>query len=102
MPLALGIIALLIFVTAVKGNYAAVGAQFNETFITGSGQSPGFGTWAGSIIGLAIIFRAIQAPKAGELFIAIVILVYFLKNNNLLGSISGALSGAAGSTGQTG
>lgn len=107
MPLALGIIAILLIATAFKGNYKAVGAQFQETFF-GSGTGTGFLTWAASIIGLSIIFRAIQAPKAGELFLTLIILVYFLTHNTLLTSFSNAIGGVStpqtqqGGTPQTG
>lgn len=107
MPLALAIAAILLVLTAIKGNYAAVGAQFNSTFFGSSTTSTGpngtstttatqgFLLWFGSILGIAVIFRIIQAPKAGELFIALLILVYFLQNNGILSNIEAAIQGTA-------
>lgn len=97
MPLALIIIAALLILTAIKGNYAAVGAEFNTTFF-GQGSQSGFLVWFGSILGLAVLFRVIQAPKAGELFIALLILVYFLQNNSVLTTIENAIQAQGASS----
>ena len=99
MPLALVLIALLLFVTAIRGNVAAAGAQFNQTFFGSNGDS-GFLKWAGSVIGLAVIFRLIQAPKAGEMFVALVLLVYLLTHSTVLSQIDNAIQGQGAQGGQ--
>lgn len=99
MPLALAILGVLVLVTAVKGNYAAVGQEFNTTFF-GSGSGSGFLVWFGSVLGIAILFRLIQAPKAGEMFIALLIIVYFLQHDNILSTIETSIQ-SAGATGTT-
>lgn len=86
MPLALLVIATLIFVIAIRGNYSDAGQLFNETF-WGNSSKQGFGIWFGSIFVLAILFRMIQAPKAGELFIFLVMIVYFISHNDVLTKI---------------
>lgn len=96
MPLALGFIALLLFVVAIKGNYDEAGKLFNQTFFK-YGESPGFLLWAGSIFGLSIIFRLIGAPNAGRAFIGLLVLVYFLTHNNVLQQLNDAAKGAASS-----
>ncbi len=98
MPVFLLVIAGLLFVVAIKGNYSALGAQFDQTFFPNGSANGGFFTWFGSIFALAVIFRLIQAPKAGELFIGLLILVYFLQHNNVLTAIENAIgSGQAAS-----
>jgi len=100
MPLALIVIAFLLFMTGIKGNYAQVGTQFNQTFLGTNGQQ-GFFVWFGSILAIAIVFRIIQAPRAGELFIALLMLVYFLKNDGILANIDAAIQGSASSSSVT-
>lgn len=101
MPLFLAIIGILAVITAIKGNASAVGTQFNTTFF-GSTSQTGFIVWFGSILGIALIFRIIQAPKAGELFIALLILVYFLDNNGVLGNIETSLQSVNASSSSSG
>ena len=95
MPLGLIIIGALLFIIAIRGNYNDAGKLFNTTFFGANGQS-GFFTWLGSITGLAIIFRIIGAPKAGELFIALLLIVFFLKNPGILAAIEGAIQTGGG------
>lgn len=80
MPLALIIVAILLAITGIKGNYQAVGQQFQTTFFTGDQGQAGFASWLGAILGLAIIFRLIQAPGAGKLFISLVLLAFLLNH----------------------
>lgn len=100
MPLALALIAAMMFIVAVRGNYADAGALYQETFF-GAGGKSGFLLWFGSILGIAIIFRLIQAPRAGEMFIILLLLVYFLEHQNVLSAIEQALQQASQSAGQT-
>ena len=97
MPVFLILIAVLLIVVGIKGNYPALGAQFDQTFFPNGSASGGFFTWFGSIFALAVIFRLIQAPKAGELFIGLLILVYFLQHNNVLTAIENAIGTGAAS-----
>lgn len=98
MPLALAITAILLIVIAVKGNVDTAGKLFNKTFFGQNGKS-GFLLWFGSIIGIAAIFRIIQAPRAGELFIALLVIVFFLQHNGILQQIDSALQGASSNGG---
>lgn len=100
MPLFLAIVAIFVILTAIKGNYQAVGQQAQQTFFGSNGQS-GFLVWFGSLLGLALVFRVINAPKAGELFIALLILVYFLQNQGVLATLESTVqsAGAASTTG---
>lgn len=100
MPLALIIVAALVFLTGIKGNYAAVGAQFDTTFFGGAptgnaAASPGFLAWFGAIFGISILFRVIGAPRAGELFLTLLILVYFIEHDSVLAEIQSAIAGLA-------
>lgn len=95
MPLALAALAVLLILTAIKGNYPAVGKQFNTTFFGANGQA-GFLLWFGSLLGLAFLFRIVRAPKAGELFIALLLAVYFLQNQGVLTNIENAIQSASG------
>lgn len=101
MPLALFIAAALLILTAIKGNYAAVGAQFNTTFFSGDGKQSGFIVWFGSILGIAFLFRAIGTPRAGEAFIALLLIVYFIENNGVIGNIESALASVGGGAAST-
>jgi hypothetical protein len=94
MPIALIVAAILLAITGIKGNYQAVGTQFQTTFFGGADGQAGFAAWLGAIFGLAIIFRLIQAPGAGKLFISLVLLAFMLNHVQALKGIEGALKGA--------
>lgn len=95
MPLALVLFASILFIVAVRGNYADAGKLTNETFF-GSAGNPGFFSWFASILVIAIIFRVIRAPAAGEIFIALLLLVYFLRHNNALQTLDSVIQSQAG------
>jgi hypothetical protein len=99
MPLALAILSIMLIVVAVRGNVQTAGELANETFFGSNGNS-GFLLWFGSIIGIAVIFRLIQAPRAGETFIALLVLVFFLKHNGIIQQIDDALQKQAQSGGK--
>lgn len=90
MPLALVIIAMLAILTGIKGNYQDVGTAFQQDVAS----KGGFIAWAGAIIGIALLFRMIQAPNAGRLFIALVLISFFLQNTTVISEIDAAITGA--------
>ena len=92
MPLALFLAAIMFGIIAVRGNYAEAGNLFNKTFF-GAGSGSGFLKWFGSMVAIAVIFRIIQAPKAGELFLTLLLIVYFLQNQGVIQAIEGAIQG---------
>lgn len=90
MPIALIIVAAILFIVGVRGNYQDAGQLLNDTFYGSNGQS-GFLGWFGSIVGLAVLFRVIGAPRAGELFIALLLVVFVLQNPGVLAAIESAI-----------
>jgi hypothetical protein len=97
MPLALIILAAFLILTGIKGNYAAVGTQF-ENDVMGSG---GFLEFFIGIVGIAAFFRLIDMPNAGKVFLILVLLAYFLENQSVLTSLE-SLGASMGSTTTTG
>lgn len=94
MPLALITIAALLIMTGINGNYQAVGKQFEQD-VMGGGQGGGFVSFMVGIIGIATFFRVIGMPNAGKVFISLVIIVFLLKNANLLTAIENLAGGTA-------
>ena len=98
MPLALVVIAVLLALIGIKGNYAEVGAQF-ESDVMPTGGKGGFLQWMIGITGVAMLFRLIGMPRAGQVFIVLVILAWIMQNKNVLTAlqnVSPSISGSAG------
>lgn len=91
MPLALFLAACLFIAVAIKGNYPQAGALFQQTFFSTNGGNKGFFVWFASILGIAIIFRIIDAPRAGKAFLALLLVVYFMQNQGVLTSLESAI-----------
>lgn len=92
MPFALAAIAALLVITGIKGNYAAVGNQFNTDFMGANGTG-GFFSFALGITGIAVFFRVLQMPQVGEAFLGLVILVFIFQNPNVLTAVQSAIGG---------
>lgn len=91
MPLALVVIAWILIMTGINGNYAALGQQFNNDVL---GQG-GFFNFLVGIVGIAVFFRVVDMPNAGRVFIGLVILAYLLQNANVLTSLESVGTGVA-------
>lgn len=96
MPLALVILAALLIMVGVKGNYAQVGQQFQQDVL---GQG-GYFRFVAGLIGIAVFFRLIGMPNAGKVFIILVLAAYLMENSNVLTSLQSAIGGgsSAGTT----
>jgi hypothetical protein len=96
MPLALVIIAWVLIMTGIKGNYSQVGQQFQADVI-GNGTG-GFLSFMFGIVGIAAFFRILDLPGAGKVFLGLVLLVYLLQNESVLTTLQTVLASAAPST----
>lgn len=104
MPIALLALGALLVMTAINGEYANVGAAFEQD-VMGNGQGGGFLSFIVGIVGIvgiAAFFRLIGMPNAGKVFIVLVILAYLLKNANVLTALEsiGAPAAQASTNGQ--
>ena len=101
MPIFLAAVGFLLVMTAINGQYTAVGNAFEQD-VLGGGKGGGFLNFIVGIIGIAAFFRLIAMPNAGKVFIVLVILAYLLKNANLLMALESIGSPpASASTGST-
>lgn len=87
------IIGILLFITFMKGNYAAVFGQINQDLF-GSGSGSGFLVWAAAILAIALLGSILQIPKAAKLFIILIIVVYLIKTPNLWAQLESGITGA--------
>ena len=97
MPLALVTIAVFLILVGIKGNYKDVGQQFESDFM---GQG-GFFNFLVGIVGIAIFFRLLGLPNAGRVFLILVLLVYFMQNQNVLKAFQNLSAGSSNSGGSS-
>jgi len=96
MPLALAIIAWVLVMTGIRGNYANVGKQFEADVVGNPPATSGsFLGFLVGIIGIAVFFRLIGAPEAGKVFLGLVLLVFLMQNANVFSALSSATSGSS-------
>ncbi len=93
MPLALALLAWVLVMTGIRGNYADVGKQFEDDVV---GNPPAAsGSFLGFVIGItgiAVFFRLIGAPEAGKVFLGLVLLVFLMQNASVFTALSSAAS----------
>ena len=107
MPLLLIVIGSLLIITGVNGQYAALGANFEQD-VLGQGQTGGgFLNFMVGLTGLAVVFRLLDMPTAGKIFITLVLIVFIMENQGVLTALenigqtaaAGPASSATGSSG---
>ena len=97
MPIFLAALGALLIMTSINGQYAQVGAAFEQD-VMGNGQGGGFLNFIVGIVGIAAFFRLIGMPNAGKVFIVLVILAYMIKNANLLTALESLGSSSSTAT----
>lgn len=80
MPLALIVVAWILIMTGIRGDYAALGQSFSTDVMS----KGGFFNFGVGIVGIAAFFRLIGLPNAGRAFLILVIVAYLLQNQNVL------------------
>ena len=98
MPLALVALAAMLFIIGVTGNYGTAGALVEDDVMGNPG--PGFLQFMIGIIGIGAFFRLLGMPNAGRVFLILVILVYLMKNSNVITALEN-VSNTATSTGSS-
>ena len=95
MPLALVALAAMLFIIGVTGNYDKAGALVEDDVMGTPG--PGFLQFMIGIIGIGAFFRLIGMPNAGRVFLILVILVYLMKNSNVITALENVTAATSGS-----
>lgn len=94
MPIALIGVAAFMILTAIKGNYAEVGSQFQSDVVGPSG----FISFLIGLVGISVFFRLIGLPGAGRFFLALVIVVFLLQNPGVITALETVSAAATPST----
>src|SRR5271166_231117 len=99
MPLALVALAAMLFIIGVTGNYGTAGALVEDDVMGSPG--PGFLQFMIGIIGIGAFFRLLGMPNAGRVFLILVILVYLMKNSNVITALENVTAAASTGSGSS-
>jgi len=95
MPLFLIVIGGIILSAVINDKLGQLGTLASGDLFGQTGK-PGFIVWAGAILVIGAIFRAIDLPDAGKALVFLVIVAYLLGNANIPQQILAALEQAGG------
>ncbi len=98
MVVALLVIGIILGLAGINGQLPALGAQVKKDLLAQGGQV-GFIEWAGAILGVSIITKNLDMPEAGKLFMALIVIVYLLKNEQVITQAVTELKGLTSPTG---
>lgn len=85
MPLVLLILAAMVIVVGLKGNFSAVAHQLDvdllgEPSANGTPAGASFLLWIGAILFIAVVGKILNIPTASKLFMVLILCVYLVSN----------------------